>query len=45
MNSIRANGLSMVLVELEFEPGPQGMAKLLAHQQTPSQVISGSSVL
>jgi hypothetical protein len=45
MPSMRANGLSMMLEELDFGPDPQGMAKLLADQQTPRQVISGSSVL
>jgi hypothetical protein len=43
--SMRANGLSMMLEELEVDPDPQGMANLLAYQQTPRQVISGSSVL
>jgi hypothetical protein len=45
MPSMRANGLSMMLEELEVDPDPQGMANLLAYQQTPRQVISGSSVL
>jgi hypothetical protein len=45
MPSIRANGLSMMLEELEVGPDPKGMANLLAYQQTPRQVISGSSVL
>jgi hypothetical protein len=45
MASMRANGLSMLLVDLEVDPDPQGMANLLAYQQTPRQVISGSSVL
>jgi hypothetical protein len=45
MPSMRANGLSMMLEELEFDADPQGMANLLAYQQTPRQVISGSLVL
>jgi hypothetical protein len=45
MPSMRANGLSMMLEELEVGPDPKGMANLLAYQQTPRQVISGSSVL
>jgi hypothetical protein len=45
MPSMRANGLSMMLEELEVDPDPQRMANLLAYQQTPRQVISGSSVL
>jgi hypothetical protein len=45
MPSMRANGLSMTPEELEVGPDPQGMANLLAYQQTPRQVISGSSVL
>jgi hypothetical protein len=45
MPSMRANGLSMMLEELEVDRDPQGMANLLAHQQTPRQVISGSAVL
>ena len=43
--SMRANGLSMMLEELEVGPDPKGRANLLAYQQTPRQVISGSSVL
>jgi len=45
MSWMRANGLSMMPEELEVGPDPQGMANLLAYQQTPCQVISGSSVL
>jgi hypothetical protein len=45
MPSMRATGLSTMLEELEFDPDPQGMAKLSAYQQMPRQVISGSSVL
>jgi hypothetical protein len=45
MPSMRANGPSMMPEELEVGPDPQGMANLLACQQTPRQVISGSSVL
>ena len=45
MPSMRANGLSTMLEELEVAPNPQGMAKLLPYQQTPRQFISGSSVL
>jgi hypothetical protein len=45
MPSMRANALSMILEELEVDTDPQGMANLLANQQTPLQVISGSSVL
>jgi hypothetical protein len=45
MPSMRANGLAMILEELEVDPDPHGMAILLAYQQTPRQVISGSSVL
>ena len=45
MPSMRANGLSMLQEELEVGPDPKGMANLLAYQQTPRQVISGSSVL
>jgi hypothetical protein len=45
MPEMRANGLSMMLEDLEVDPDPQGMANLLAYQQTPRQVISGSSVL
>jgi hypothetical protein len=41
MPSMRANGLSMMPEELEVGP----VANLLAYQQTPRQVISGSSVL
>ena len=42
---MRANGLSMMPEELEVDLDPQGMANLLAYQQTPRQVILGSSVL
>ncbi len=42
---MRGNGLSMMLEGLEVDHDPRGMAKLLAYQQTPRQVISGSSVL
>jgi len=45
MPSMRANGLSMLLEELEVDADPQGMANLLVYQHTPRQVISGSSVL
>ena len=45
MPSTRANGLSMMPEELEVGPDPKGMANLFAYQQTPRQVISGSSVL
>ena len=45
MPSMRANGLSMMPEELEVGLDPQGMANLLAYQQTPRQVISRSSVL
>ena len=45
MPSMRANSLSMMLEELEVGPDPNGMANLLAYQQTPRQVISASSVL
>ena len=45
MPSMRANGLLMMLEELEVGPDPKGMANLQAYQQTPRQVISGSSVL
>ena len=45
MPSMRGNGLSMMLEELEAGPDPQGMANLLAYQRTPRQVISGSSAL
>ena len=45
MPSMRANGLSIMPEELEVGPDPKGMANLLAYQQTPRQVISGSSVL
>jgi hypothetical protein len=45
MPSMRANGLSMMLEELEVGPDPKGMANRLVYQQTPRQVISGSSVL
>jgi hypothetical protein len=45
MPSMRANDPSMMLEELEVDPDTQGMAKLLAYQRTPRQVISGSSVL
>jgi hypothetical protein len=45
MPSMRANGLSMMPEELEVGPDLKGMADLLAYQQTPRQVISGSSVL
>jgi hypothetical protein len=45
MPSMRATGLSMMPEELEVGPDPKGMANLLAYQQTPRQVISGSSVL
>ena len=45
MPSMRANGLSMMLENLEVVPDPPGMANLSAYQQTPRQVISGSSVL
>ena len=45
MPSMRANGLSMMREELEVGPDPKGMANLLAYQQTPRRVISGSSVL
>ena len=45
MPSMRANGLSMMPEELEVGPDPKGMANLLAYQQTPRQVISGSSAL
>jgi hypothetical protein len=44
-SSMRANGLSMMLEELVFDPDPQGMATLLADHQTPRPVISGPSVL
>ena len=42
---MRGNGLSVMLGELEVDSDPQGMANLLTPQQTPRQVISGSSVL
>ena len=42
---MRANGLSMMLEELEVDLNPLGMADLMADQQTPRRVISGSSVL
>ena len=45
MPSMRANGLFMMLEELEVGPDPKGMPNLFAYQQTPRQVISGSSVL
>jgi hypothetical protein len=45
MPSMRASGLPMMPEELEVGPGPKGMAYLLACQQAPRQVISGSSVL
>jgi hypothetical protein len=45
MPSMRANGLSMMPEELVVGPDPQGMTNHLAYQQTPRQVISGSSVL
>jgi hypothetical protein len=45
MPSMRGNGMSVMLGELEVDSDPQGMANLLAYQQTPRQVISGSSVL
>jgi len=45
MASMQANGLSMMLEDLDVDPDPQEMANLLAYQQTPRQVISGSSVL
>ena len=45
MPSMWANGLLMMPEELEVGPDPQGMANLLAYQQTPRQVISGSSAL
>ena len=45
MPSMRASRLSMMPEELEVGPDAQGMANLLAYQQTPRQVISGSSVL
>jgi hypothetical protein len=41
---MREEGLVMP-EELGVGDGPQGMANLLAPQQTPRQVISGSSVL
>jgi hypothetical protein len=45
MRSMRANGLLAMLEELEVGPDPKGTANLLAYQQTPRPVISGSSVL
>jgi hypothetical protein len=45
MPSMQANGLSTTPEELVVGPDPQGMTNHLAYQQTPRQVISGSSVL
>ena len=45
MPSMRANGPAVMPERLDVGPDPQGMANLLAYQQTPRQVISGSSVL